>query len=136
MRPGEDFSARPEKAVFLALKEAGATDEQRRAILEAWDATNPRLETLAGQAESLLEQWRGLDARGEAYRTTADLLASRFSAVARERMVLSAKFDARVAAALDEDQWEAWQQYWQRRTMGPREGRPGPGGPGGGRRRR
>jgi hypothetical protein len=116
--------------MFLALKEARASDEQRRVILEAWDATNPRLETLERQTESLMEQWRGLDPRDGAYRTTAELLASKLSAVARERMVLSADFDGRVAAALDEDQWQSWQQYWQRRTMGPGERGPGPDGPG------
>jgi len=136
-RPGEVFSVRPEKGVFLALKEARASDAQRHAILQAWDASTPRLQTLAQQAESLLEEWRDLDPRDTAFGTTAELLASKLSSVTRERMVLSAEFDGRVAAALDEDQWEAWQRYWEARMMGPPEGDPGgPGGPARGRRPR
>ena len=127
-RPGGDFDLRSEKAVFLALKDVRASDEQRLAVMTAFDETHPRLEALADEAERLLQRWRELDRRDPSFEQQAGALSGQYGDLARERMTLSAKFEERVATTLTEDQWTAWQRYWVRPSFGPRDREPGEGG--------
>jgi hypothetical protein len=133
IRPGEAFADPSEKQVFFALKQVRASDEQRAAILAAWDESHPRAAELSRRNEELLAQWQGLDRRAPGFRASAAELSARIVEVARERMVLGAAFEERVAAALDEEQWVLWQDLGSGPGSGPRsEG----GHQGGGRRRR
>lgn len=140
-RPGGDFSARPEKAVYIALREVNASDEQRLKVMAAFDESEPKLRALGDEAEDLLNRWHRLDRRDPAFEQKADEIADRWGALSRERMTLTARFESRVAAVLDPDQWEHWEDFWQRGPSPRREerdeGPSGDEGPGGeGRRRR
>lgn len=124
-RSGGDFDAIGEKSMFLALKEVKANDDQRLAVMAAYDESHPRLEALAEESGRVLQRWHELDRQDPAFRDQASALADRSGEIARERMALSAKFEARVAGALSAEQWRAWQQYWVRPGFGPGEGERG-----------
>jgi hypothetical protein len=129
IRPGEAFADPSEKQVFFALKQVHASDEQRAAILNAWDDLHPRSAELSRRDEELLSQWQALDRRAAGFRASAAELSAKIVEVTRERMILGARFEERVAATLDEEQWEQWQAFGSDQSPGPR-------GEGGGRRRR
>ena len=136
-RPGEDFSMAPEKSVLIALREAGVRDEQRVAIMAAWDETQQRLRTLGEQAEALLTEWRELDRRDPAFGRKSAELSKQWGKVSGERMAMASGFEGKVASVLDSAQWDRWQQFWIEPAFAGREdGPPGEGGRGGGRRRR
>jgi hypothetical protein len=135
IRPGEDFALRPEKQVFFAISAARASDDQRVKILAAYDESQPRLRALDTEADHALQQWRELDRRDPAFAQQASALAEKWGAISRERMALTAAFEARVADIFDADQWQAWQDFWGRGDAGPDErGRHEDGDMGGGRR--
>lgn len=115
----DDFGPRPEKMVLAALREIAASDDQRRAILQAFDETQPRLAMLTSNTEALLTQWQELDRRDPAFARQADALAERWASSARERLGARAAFEGRVAAALDGAQWQDWQAFWNRAAFGP-----------------
>ena len=121
-RPGEDFQSRPERMVFEALAKAKATDEQRLAVMKAWDETQPRLRELNRESAAIIQQWRTMDRREPDFGKQAGELAKHFGEVSQQRMELNAKFDASVGAVLDGTQWGNWQLYWNRSydpAMGP-----------------
>lgn len=126
----DDFAVPAERRVYVALREAQAGDEQRKAILAAYDETEPQLRQLAERSEDLLERWRGLDRLDPAFRERASRLAIEYAEVSRARMEAAAGFEARVAETLDAGQWEAWQEFWMQPAF-----EPGMGGPGAGRMR-
>jgi len=134
----DDFAVPSERRVFVALREAEARDEQRQAILAAFDESAPKLKVLGERSENLIEQWRELDRRSAHFLRQAEELAAEYAEVNRARMHTMAGFDARVAEALDVEQWEAWQEFWSRPAFGPRAGavHESGGRPGRGRTRR
>lgn len=134
VRPGGEFAAHPEKAVLVALRQVHATDEQRIAIMDAFDESQPKLAALDDDAEALMGQWYGLDRRDAGFARKGAELADKWGRISRERMTLTARFDGRVAAVLKEDQWDAWQQFWMRPGFSP--GISGPPEEGGRGRRR
>lgn len=134
-RPGGAFAPLPEKRVLVALAEVHADEAQRRAVLEAYDQTTPRLRALADEAESLQARWQDLDRRNAGFTAQVLELAERTAGVSRERMRQAAAFERQVATALDADQWQAWCDFWSRAAAGPLDG-PEEGFGGGGHRRR
>lgn len=139
MLSADEFPPRPEKEVLVALREVHADDRQRAEVLRAFDESQPRLRALADESEALLGQWRGLDRADADFAARAQSLAERWGASARERMLLTAAFEGRVAAVLDGDQWRSWRDFWSRPRFGPGQGgglREGGSAPrrGGGRR--
>jgi hypothetical protein len=124
LRPGGEFAAHPEKSVFTALRQVHATDEQRLAILAAFDESQPRLQNLDDEADELMGKWYGLDRRDPGFAKKGAELAEKWGKISRERMALTAKFDGRVATALKQDQWDAWQQFWMRPGFAPAESGP------------
>jgi hypothetical protein len=108
--------------MFVALKEIQATDDERLAVMAAWDATEPRLAALSGESEEVLERWRELDRRDPGFAAQAEALSGRSGDIARERMAMAAKFEAGVVAALSQKHWDAWEQYWRQRRYGGEEG--------------
>lgn len=109
---------RSEKSMFVALKEARATDEQRLAIMAAYDETQPRLRDLAEESAGLIAEWHALDRTEKDFEARADALAKRWGEIARERMTVTAKFDAKVGAVFDSGQWRDWTLYWNRPAYG------------------
>ncbi|HUP92798.1 MAG TPA: hypothetical protein VM074_11165 [Solimonas sp.] len=107
----ETFGPRREKTVYLAAKEAHATDEQRRLILTAYDETGVQLKRVQGEAQAVLSEWHGLDRRAPGFTAQAQVLAERWAALHREQLVAEADFDRAVAAALDEAQWKSWSDF-------------------------
>jgi hypothetical protein len=128
VRPGEAFAEQSEKRVFVALREVHAGDEQRLAVMRAWDDIQPRLKAVAAEADTVMEQWRALDRRSDDFVQRSNELAFKWGELSAQRVKLTAGYESRVAAALDEEQWQAWQEFWNRPAFGPREGAPPEGG--------
>lgn len=135
MGPDDAFALPSERRVFVALREAHARDEQREAILAAYDEVEPKLEELGERLEILFNRWHGLDRQDPAFRERAASLAAEYAEIARTRMDATAGFEARVADTLDAEQWEAWDEFWTRPAFGPGMEGPGGGPMRGGRRR-
>ena len=128
----------PEKTVLVALRETGVRDEQRIAIMAAWDDTQPRLRSLGEQADTLVNLWRALDRRDPAFAQKSAELSKQWGSLSGERMATASRFEGSVAHLLDAGQWDRWQQFWSQTAFfsGMEDGPPGEEGPGGGRRRR
>lgn len=124
MRPGADFDSHSEKAVFTALRQVHATDEQRIAIMAAYDDSQPRLVSVNDQADEVIGKWRELDRRDPGFAKKSAELADKWGKLSKERMALTGKFDGAVAGILKADQWDAWQLFWLRPGFSPENGPP------------
>lgn len=120
-RTPEDFSDRPEKTLYAALREAEASPEQRHSVLLIYDNHHPRMKALDAEARTVLESWRTLDRRAPEFAQASADLATRWAEISGARVKESAAFESEVAAALDEEQWQAWRERWTMPAFDPRE---------------
>lgn len=134
LRRAESYEGRPEKAMLAVLRTVKADDAQRAAILEAFDRHNPKLLKLADDWQQVEQEWTGLDRKAPAFTDQVKALADRRQQIATQQLVEGAEFEREVAAVLSAEQWKDWEELWA--MVGAPEGLCGPGGPGGGGRRR
>lgn len=124
-----DFDPRSEKTLYAALRETGASDEQRLAILAAYDRHQPQLKQLSAESARLVEAWRMLDRRAPDFDASAAGIAAQWSTLAAKQVAAQSAFEREVAGQFDAEQWEIWQARWAAAEFDPRLGpRPGPGG--------
>lgn len=136
MRGGPDRDpAQPlaEKTVIRALNDVGASESQRLAVLAAFDSDTAERRRLAGESEALRNQIDELSEAQPDYLARVASLAQRRGRLLSEQMMLRARFDQAVAAALTPEQLDHWTAAVRELSM---EDRPFGGGGGGGMRRR
>jgi len=114
---GEPELARPdtgpqqEKTVYTALTKVSASDEQKVAVLNAYDRSNDRLRQLASRSRKVLDEWRELDRRAPDFSAKVDTLAAQWGQINADEMKARAAYEQEVAAALGPKQWGQWQDF-------------------------
>jgi hypothetical protein len=58
MQRFDEFAAKPEKALYAALRETQAGDDQSARILDVYDQHQLRLKTLQTKAAAIMDAWR------------------------------------------------------------------------------
>jgi hypothetical protein len=106
-----DFNARPEKQLYVTLKEVKATDDQRLKIQDAYDRFDAQYKVQQAKARDLIAQWRAIDRRDPAFTELTRGLSERWAALAAERLLLESGYEQEVAAVLDPGQWKTWQEW-------------------------
>jgi Spy/CpxP family protein refolding chaperone len=106
-----DTGPQEEKTVYAALTKVSATDEERVAVLNAYDRSNDRLRQLASQSRQILRDWRRLDRRAPDFSAKVDALAAQWAGLNSDEMKVRAGYEHDVAAVLTPKQWERWQKF-------------------------
>lgn len=135
-----DAGPQVEKTVYAALTKVAATDEQKVAVLNAYDRSNDHLRELAAESRRIVGEWRELDRLAPDYAGKADALSARWGQLNADEMKTRSTYEHDVAAALGPKQWSQWQDF-MRSNRAPRSsddyGSGGTGlGPGQGQGRR
>lgn len=106
-----DVGPQQERTVLAALTKVSATDQQRIAVLNAYDSTNGRLRELATQSRQIIGRWHQLDRTAPDFSTQIDALAAQWASVNAAEMKARAAFEQGVAASLSPKQWNQWQDF-------------------------
>lgn len=106
-----NLAASPEKLVLAALTKVKASDEQRRAVLEAYDSRNGELVDLAKRSRQILAQWRKLDRTAPDFEQKVDALATQWSEVNGAEMRARSAYEHALASRLSASQWSDWQDF-------------------------
>jgi hypothetical protein len=99
---------RSEKETIGALRRIGATDEQRRAVLAAFDRARPDWRALQAERELLQHELGRLPPKAPGYLEQADALAQRWGTLHQREVEVFARYEQAVAGALSEEQWSLW----------------------------
>lgn len=102
---------RSEREILRTLTRVQATDAQRSAVLAAFDAALPGLRGLQAQRETLQAQLQALSPKQPGYLERTQALAQQWGELHRRELEAFAGFEAAVAAALSDRQWQQWQDY-------------------------
>lgn len=103
----------PEKAVIRALALVEASEAQRRTVLAAWDELHPELARLNRELQTLEAAQQALSPREAGYLLAVDALIARAAPLLAERERVQARFQQKLATALDEKQWRRWDEAAQ-----------------------
>ncbi|MBL6751430.1 MAG: hypothetical protein ISP90_12955 [Nevskia sp.] len=106
-----DVGPRTEHTIYTAIDAVHASDAQRLAILDAYDASNGRLRELSAQSSQVMSQWRDLDRMAPGFTAQVDALAAQWASINAGEMKARAAFERQVAAILGTSQWGKWQDF-------------------------
>jgi outer membrane murein-binding lipoprotein Lpp len=106
-----DVGPRQERTVFNALNRVKASDAQRIAVLNEYDATNGKLRELVKQSRQVVQQWHDLDRTAPDFQAQVDTLAAKWATLNADEMKTRAVFDHNVAVTLGPKQWSQWQDF-------------------------
>jgi hypothetical protein len=106
-----DVGPRQDRTVFNALNRVKATDAQRIAVLNEYDATNGKLRELVKQSRQVVQQWHDLDRTAPDFQAQVDTLAAKWATLNADEMKTRAIFDHNVAVTLGPRQWSQWQDF-------------------------
>jgi hypothetical protein len=105
------LGASPEKLVLVALTKVQASDQQRRDVLDAYDARNGELVSLNKRSRQILLDWRKLDRTAPDFEQKVDALATQWSEVNGAEMRTSSAYERVLASKLSASQWSQWQDF-------------------------
>lgn len=126
-----------EKSVIRALSDVEASDQQRLAVLAAFDREDAQRGRLRREAEDLRRTMSKLPKTEPDYVTLFGPLAQRAGELVTEQLLIQARFDQSVASILSAEQFSDWQAVLRHADGGGRGGLggqtgarrgPGPGG--------
>jgi Spy/CpxP family protein refolding chaperone len=123
-----DTAPRQERTVLNALKRVKATDPQRIAVLNVYDATNGKLRGMVDQSRQVVRQWHELNRFAPDFQAQVDVLAAKWAALSADEMKTRATFDHDVAAVLGPKQWGEWQDFMNGEGYEPNAGNEWTGG--------
>jgi len=138
---GAEYGPQRERQIFYALTLVKADDAQRSAILASFDATDPKLKSLAEESGMLQKQLRVLGPEQPGYLEAVSPLARRDGEIVAEKIGVQAQFLHVVATTLQPEQWSDWEKFFhsfenrssavdaedsEERFAGGRRGRGGP----------
>ena len=106
-----DLGAPPEKLVLAALDKVKATDEQRTAVLNAYDSRQQQLTDLAKRSRELVKQWHKLDRTAADFDQQVEALAAQWAQVNADEMKARSAYERSLATVLDAGQWKTWQSF-------------------------
>ena len=131
-RGGPQQQGFSEKAVIRALTTVEADEQQRLAVLAAFDRDDAERRKLLTEGEQLRRDIAKLPKSQPDYLARLEPLARRKGEIVTEDLLIQARFDQAVGSTLTPDQLERWNELF--RQSGERGGYGGEGGGGGGRR--
>ena len=122
-----------EKAVMRALGQVEADEQQRLAVLNAFDRDDAERRRLATEDEQLRRQIASLSKGQPDYLARIEPLARRTGELVTEALLIQARFEQAVVNTLTPEQLERWEAQFRSNGErggfgGGRRGR-GPGGP-------
>lgn len=106
-----NLGASPEKLVLAALTKVKASDDQRRAVLDAYDSRNGQLEELSRHSRQILAQWHKLDRTAPDFERQVDALAGQWAEVNGAEMRARSGYERALASQLSASQWSQWQDF-------------------------
>lgn len=106
-----DLGATPEKLMLNALTKVQASDAQRLAVLNAYDARNGQLVELGKRSRQIVAQWHKLDRTAPDFDQQIDSLAAQWAEVNAAEMKARAGYERALATQLTPSQWSQWQDY-------------------------
>ena len=94
-----------------ALERIKPSDEQRVAVLNAYDASNSRLRELSAQSRQIVTKWHQLNRLAPDFQDQVDALSLRWAEVNAQEMKTRAAYERSVALAITPKQWQQWQDF-------------------------
>lgn len=109
-----EIGATPEKLLLAALTKVEATDAQRLAVLNAYDARNGELVELEKQSREVVRQWNKLDRTAADFTAQVDTLATQWAGINAKEMRARAAYERELATQLTPSQWSRWQDFMRK----------------------
>ena len=106
-----DVGPHQERTMLNALERIKPSDEQRVAVLNAYDASNSRLRELSAQSRQIVTKWHQLNRLAPDFQDQVDALSLRWAEVNAQEMKTRAAYERSVALAITPKQWQQWQDF-------------------------